>query len=178
MRTQKICRDAMLALSMLGSLTACASTPPPPVEIAGAEQELRSLTGAWSGSYAYLGNGRSGSIRITLAVDPKADATIAFGDVLMVPSDLAETRQVPANGTPPVNMATPQALQIRFVSVASGQVSGTMEPYRDPESGNVLSTTFLGAVKNDEISGTFMAFGGSANVPRRGTWHVRRQQPS
>ncbi len=156
------------------ALVSCASVPPP-VELGGKEADLRPLVGTWAGTYSYLGSGRRGTIRMVLQVDAAADATIAFGDVLMVPNQIAEPRQKPGSEVPTTPLPTSQALGVRFVSVEGGTVSGTMEPYTDPDSGNLLSTTFSGRVRGDVIEGIFLASGGTANVPRRGTWRVERQ---
>src|SRR6188472_2466129 len=85
----------------------CASVPEP-VELGGKEADLRPLVGTWSGTYSYLGNGRRGSIRITLRVDPAADATIAFGDVLMVPTEMTDGRQKPGTEMPAGSSPSPQ----------------------------------------------------------------------
>src|SRR5690349_24564848 len=89
------CVLAVAALTLAG----CASVPEP-VELGGKEADLRPLVGTWSGTYSYLGNGRRGSIRIMLSIDPAADATIAFGDVLMVPTTIADSRQKPGTDVP------------------------------------------------------------------------------
>lgn len=165
---------SLVAVLAIGVLAGCASSPAPPVEIAGPAADLRALAGDWTGLYAYTGGLRSGSIRFQLSMDPGAEATTAFGDVLMIPADIAEPRHQPANDNPTGRIATAEALQIRFVAVQHGMISGTMEPYRDPTSGAILSTTFTGRVAGDAIEGTFLAFGGQPNVPLRGTWKVTR----
>ena len=164
-----------LALAGVALLFAACASVPEPVELGGKEADLRQLVGTWSGTYSYLGNGRRGSIRIMLRVDPAADATIAFGDVLMVPTTLADSRQKPGTEVPTGPLVSPQALGVRFVSVSGDLVSGTMEPYNGPDSGGLLSTTFSGRVHGDVIEGIFLASGGTANAPRRGTWRVERQ---
>lgn len=167
-----------LVVVALACLAGCASTPPPPVEIAGPAAELKALAGDWSGVYAYSDGHRSGSIRLHLALDPATDSTSAFGDVLMIPLDAGEARQLRANNTPGGSTTSPQALEIRFVSVQGGSISGTMEPYRDPDSGSILSTTFTGRLAGGVIEGAFLAFGGQPNVPLRGTWRVERTHPA
>lgn len=161
------------AIAALVTWTGCASVPPP-VEIAGAAAELRNLVGDWTGTYEYQGHGRRGTIRMNLRVDPASDATIAFGDVLMIPLDADRNRHPPGSDAPAGEVPAAAALAIRFVRVSDGMVSGTMEPYQDPEGGALLSTSFLGRIEKDAISGTFLASGGTANVPRRGTWKVTR----
>src|SRR5438128_2164720 len=99
------------------ALAGCASVPEP-VELGGKEADLRPLVGTWSGTYSYLGNGRRGTIRIALRVDPAADATLAFGDVLMVPMAMADARQNPGTETPTSASPSPQTLGVRFVSVS------------------------------------------------------------
>ena len=172
MRQSSLFARCALAVA-LSTFAGCASVPEP-VELGGKEADLRPLVGTWSGTYGYAGNGRRGSIRIALQVDAASDATIAFGDVLMVPNQLADDRQKPGTEVATGPHPTPQALGVRFVSVSGNLVSGTMEPYNDPDTGGLLSTTFSGRVKGDVIEGMFLASGGTANAPRRGTWRVER----
>jgi hypothetical protein len=66
-------------------------------------------------------------------------------------------------------------LRIRFVRVDGGKVSGTLQPYRDPDCGCSVYTTFEGTVEGDVIEGTFVAR--HADGPLfRGTWLVMRRK--
>ena len=50
----------------------------------------------------------------------------------------------------------PQVLRIDFVQAARGQISGRLQPYRDPACGCILSTTFEGKLEGNQIAGTFV----------------------
>ena len=69
----------------------------------------------------------------------------------------------------------PQTLAIRFVRVRADTVSGTLEPYRDPECGCPINTTFIGVVEDGVIEGNFTARP-SHGPPYKGTWRVTRRE--
>jgi hypothetical protein len=69
-------------------------------------------------------------------------------------------------------------LTIRFVRVGPGRVSGTLDPYADPDCGCTLVTTFEGTVEGDTIEGTFESRSQEHAHENRGTWRVARQRIS
>jgi hypothetical protein len=161
---------AAAALAAVVLAVACAApTPPPAVPVRGEPADLSALAGEWTGEYSSAGTGRSGAIRMTI----EAGTNIAHGDVLMFPAR-AEERPQAANADPAG--AAPQALAIRFVAIADGLVSGTLEPYRDPQCNCILSTTFTGRVQGDTIEGTFISHGGRAHTIQEGRWRVDRKR--
>ena len=165
------CRVVFM-ISLMAWVGACAEQPPPQaVPIYAEAQDMVLLEGDWWGHYWSVDTGRSGRIRLSL----EADADRAFGDVLMLPSvrndggaagDIDEPDPTPS-----------ETLSIEFVRIDSGTetVSGTLAPYRDPDCGCVVSTTFTGRVSRDAIEGTFVIQAGGAYGARRGKWKAERQ---
>lgn len=151
----------------------CAGNPSP-VPVLASPADLSALGGSWEGEYSSSQTGRSGSIVFQLA----AGRDTAFGDVLMVPKVDSRERDAAQTGSsvwPPPQLAA-QLLTIRFVRVEGGEVSGTLDPYQDPECGCLLSTTFVGRLDGDRIRGTYTTYGALHNVPITGRWEARRSR--
>jgi hypothetical protein len=138
------------------------------VPVAGADADVPRLAGSWRGEYWSGDTGRSGLIRFELDA---ADGG-ARGDVLMLPAGHREEGRAALEQTP----LGAGRLAIRFVTVdaATETVSGTLEPYRDPQCDCVVSTTFVGRVSRDRIEGTFVTQGGEGRPARLGNWRVTR----
>lgn len=162
---------ALVTPFLLAALSSCVEAPPPAVvPISAAAEDLFVLEGEWSGQYWSADTGRSGSIRFSLV----ADEGRARGDVLMLPPVRGEDL-MPANLREP---ASSEFLAIEFVRVdaASETISGTLEPYRDPECKCIVATTFTGTVSRDSIEGTFVTQAGGAYRTKRGQWRVERRE--
>ena len=166
-----LARIAAAAVALAGA--ACA-TNPAPVPVVAEAGDLRALGGRWEGEYSSTETGRSGSIVFTLA----AGRDTAHGDVVMVPRAFGVGRDpdvrpsaVDIRQPPP----RPQVLTIRFVQLSGGEVSGTLEPYRDPECGCTLYTVFRGRLARDRIEGTFTSRHGHTSITSTGRWGVRRR---
>lgn len=131
------------------------------------------LVGEWQGTYESLETGRSGTISFAL----RALSDTAQGEILITGRPIAGTDvDNPAHHQHSV-AAPPPPLTIRFVAVRGDEVSGTLDPYPDPECGCQLRTVFLGTIMGDEIRGTFESNGsGFFHVPSRGTWRVTRKR--
>ncbi len=159
-----------LAAMILGSQTACSATSPS-VQLIAQRADLASLVGEWVGEYSSAESGRSGSIVFKLA----AGADSATGDVVMTPRGSGEP--LSANAPPGGGAVRPasQPLRIRFVRLESGAVSGTLEPYRDPELGILLNTVFTGTLDGDQIRGTFTTSGAELPRAQHGEWHATRR---
>jgi hypothetical protein len=80
--------------------------------------------------------------------------------------------RTPAN--PRATGALTESLLIRFVQVAAGAVSGTLEPYRDPDCGCLLSTTFVGRIEGGVLVGSYVSNGGEGHMTTHGQWRVER----
>jgi len=142
-----------------------------PVPLVGASADVSALTGEWAGDYSSAESGRSGSITFTL----RAAGDSAFGDVIMIPAawgrPLMPYRQqgVGGNQAPETTVLT-----IRFVRVQQGHVSGTLDPYADPQTGARLLTTFTGEVSGNSIAGTYTTRLPSGET-QTGRWSVQRR---
>lgn len=74
----------------------------------------------------------------------------------------------------PLELRSSQVLRIAFVRVAGGNVTGTLDPYTDPECQCTVQTTFTGTLRGNTIEGTFVTRG---PLPREqtGRWRVTRR---
>lgn len=167
------CSAAAFAACAVLAVSACAANPSP-VHVVGTSSEMTALTGSWTGEYSSVETGRSGSIEFTL----KAGTDTAFGDVVMVPRALAPAPSEPRTAVGAIPPA-PQVLQIAFVRVATHVVSGTLNPYKSPDCGCMLTTVFRGTITTDRIEGTFTTAHSDQMAPQqKGTWWVTRKAPA
>ena len=68
-----------------------------------------------------------------------------------------------------------QPMSIRFVLVNGTQVTGGLNPYKDPDCGCTLTTTFEGTLRGNDIEGTFHSEGSNlGHIPQDGRWRVKR----
>jgi hypothetical protein len=65
-------------------------------------------------------------------------------------------------------------LSIAFVRISGGDVTGTLDPYTDPECQCTVQTTFTGKLRGNTIEGTFVTRGPSARE-QAGRWKVTRR---
>jgi len=153
------------------TLGACGASRAP-VPLVGQSADVSALTGEWSGDYSSAESGRSGSISFTL----RATGDSAFGDVVMVPAawgrPLVPWRQENATGGNQAPAST--VLTIRFVRVEHGHVSGTLDPYADPQTGARLLTRFTGELNGNMITGTYTTQLPSG-AEQTGRWSVQRR---
>lgn len=114
--------------------------------------------------------GRSGSILFTL----EKGKDTAYGDVVMVGREAGMTHD-DAMWIATQRHAANQVLIIRFVRVTGTTVSGTIDPYPDPNSDCELITVFRGTLAGTKISGTFRTMHvGHDAMAQEGTWWVNR----
>jgi hypothetical protein len=133
---------------------------------------LLQLAGEWHGYYDSPVVDRRGTIIFKL----EAGRDTANGDVTMVPRGW--TRPLGPADHPAAaarDAPVPEVLRIRFVRVEYGVVSGTLQPYKDPDCGCAVYTTFTGRLLEDVIEGTFTAR--PAHGPAyEGSWRVQRKK--
>jgi len=163
-------RSPTLPTLLVLAVSACAASRSP-VPLVGASADVSALTGEWAGDYSSTESGRSGSISFTL----RAAGDSAFGDVMMVPAAwgrplMPYRQQNAAGGQAPETTV----LTIRFVRVQQGHVSGTLDPYADPQTGARLLTTFTGEVNGNSIAGTYTTRLPSGET-QTGRWSVQRR---
>jgi hypothetical protein len=157
------------ALLTLGTVS-CA-TMPHTVPVTGSPERISALAGTWDGSYWSTGSGRNGSIRFQLA----AGRDTAFGEVTMIPRKQihpTDRREDNAVVTPPPAAST---LHISFVHAAGDSVSGSLEPYQDPDCACTLRTWFTGRLSGDQIQGRYTSLDTETGQRTFGEWTVRRQ---
>lgn len=160
---------ALIVFPLVAVLAGCASVPSP-TPVSGNPAAIDQLAGEWEGVYTSAETGRSGSIAFVL----RAGSDTAQGDVVMTPRHALD-----ASGSgdrhPRATGAAAELLTIRFVFVSDGEVRGVLDPYRDPDCGCTLTTTFRGLVRGDVIEGSFVSEGeGMHHLPARGRWRVVR----
>lgn len=155
--------------ALLAVLTGCGGSQSP-VPVVGRGVDISKLAGQWSGDYSSVETGRSGSITFTLS----AGSDTASGDVVMTPRFNAGA---PAGqSAAPTTMApASQAIDIKFVRVTGGQVSGALAPYTDPTCNCPLHTTFVGRLVGDTLSGTYMSRHENSQDTQQGRWRVVRK---
>jgi len=141
-----------------------------PVPVTG---EVALLEGDWDGTYSSRETGRTGSIMFRLV----AGTDSAYGDVLMIPSR-PETMSMPgAPQIPEASRKMPRALAISFVRCEDGEVTGRLDPYLDPDTGERVYTTFEGRLRDHEFRGTFTSLYPGSGHRVTGTWFVKRVNP-
>ena len=158
------------AIAIAGFLIACGGSQSP-VPVVGREADISRLAGEWSGDYSSGETGRSGSILFTL----KSGTDTATGDVVMTPRYAAAG---PTQAGPPSPQSAPQpsqAIDIKFVRVTGGMVSGSLAPYTDPTCNCPLHTTFVGRLVGDTLSGTYSSRHENAQDVQQGRWRVVRK---
>ena len=162
-----------LSTVLLGLMLSACGASRSPVPLVGASGDISALTGEWAGDYSSAESGRSGSISFTL----RAAGDSAFGDVVMIPSALGRPLmpyRENAAGAAGNQQAASTVLTIRFVRVEHGHVSGTLDPYADPQTGARLLTTFSGELNGNTITGMYTTRLPSGDT-QTGRWTVQRR---
>ena len=147
-------------------LTACA-TAGTPIPVRG---DVQPLVGHWEGEYSSSETGRVGSIVFTL----EAGRDTASGDILMIPSN-PDVPTEAVRTTDPARRA-PQVLRVSFVRCEDDEVSGWLDPYPDPDTGEKVFTTFEGFLKGDRLEGTFVSYTELSGRRSTGKWSAIRKK--
>ena len=103
------------------SATGCASGPPPETEMSSSDFDLNPLVGEWHGEYTNPEAGRTGTIAFTL----RAGESSASGKVVMIPGKADSLASAAAMARSVIN--------IKFMRKEGNKVTGTLDPYRDPQ---------------------------------------------
>jgi hypothetical protein len=139
----------MRSFLVAGILLAACGGGQKQVAVKGGDSELVKIAGDWEGAYEGRDSGRKGPVKFSLQLGRHT----AEGEVFM-------------GGETP--------LKIEFVEVAGRQLKGTIAPYTDPNCSCEVSTSFLGTLANDTVSGTFETK--VKDAVQTGTWQVTRKK--
>lgn len=161
----------ILAAAFTASSTACARRAPS-IEVSSSDFDLNPLVGVWRGTYSNPETRRTGTIAFTL----RAGEGSASGNVVMIPRPDSLLTPEEREALSDVSSSAPTVLKIHFVRKEGGNLTGTLDPYRDPDCSCMLTTTFQGAFRDARtIEGTFTTV---PSTPGRsvtsGTWRVNR----
>jgi hypothetical protein len=163
-------RSSVLGAALLAA--ACAFNPPPvPIEAPAAD--LERLAGHWTGTYERANSGRAGRIEFNLVYGEDH----AHGDVVMIPAGAQHPYQSwREGGIAGARFDAVQELTIRFVAVADGEITGELDPYRDPDCDCRAYTRFRGRPRGHVVEGTFVTRTAQDAGPVQGTWRVTRKR--
>lgn len=135
----------VLAIAGVAASTVGCSRRPPEIELTSSDFDLNPLVGVWRGEYTNLAAGRSGTIAFTL----RAGEAAASGNVVMIPASAHDSLSSPA-------AVERSVLKISFIRKEGRKVTGSLDPFRDPDCGCRVVTTFEGAFTDSRtIEGTF-----------------------
>ena len=169
MRYIKAMAGVMLAVGAAGC-----SWRRTPVPIISESGSTALLVGSWTGEYSSAQTGRSGSISFDL--DSEKDT--AYCDVVMTPKvgNFRVATETPEKQAI-VQPAFPEPLKMRFIRVGDGRVSGTLEPYTDPDCQCTVTTTFEGTFYDpNKIEGSYITQGSATYKTTSGKWKVIRKK--
>jgi hypothetical protein len=168
----KVFRGA-LTLTLAIAVAGCAwrRTPVPIISDTGS---TGLLVGTWAGEYSSTQTGRSGSISFELA----SEKDTAYCDVVMVPSiqSLRIANNAGTEGPAVRSLPAAEPLKLRFIRLGEGRVTGTLEPYKDPDCSCMVTTTFEGRFSApNTIEGRYVTTGVEFRQETGGRWKVTRQ---
>jgi len=164
-------RRIAIAIAMAVSASVLGCGPTPPVQIAGAPRDIAALAGEWTGTYKSQDSGREGTVWFKLV----AGEDHAHGDVLMTPPDRSEAYARLKPGELPGRQDAPRFLSIRFVAVSRGEVSGSLEPYWDPQCDCEARTEFKGRQYENTFEGTYVTKQ-TGGLTTEGRWTATRSR--
>ena len=151
-------------------LSSCAVVETPRIALEGKPKHVQAFEGTWIGSFESGQSGRAGSIEFILS----ADVDSAFGDVLMYTEDRNTPLWHRGDAAAPGFVSTPQWLDVRFVRLERGYMSGEMEPFFDTNCNCMVVTRFLGRKEGEQIEGGYTVRGRGTDFESTGTWGIRR----
>lgn len=130
------------------------------------------LAGEWEGSFDSPQAGRSGTILFHFG----AGSDSASGSVLMTPAR-SDNQDAPGVALTPPSRAMSRALRITYVWCGGSEVTGRLDPYDDPRTGDRIYTMFEGKLTGDILTGSFSTLYPDRGRLLEGTWSVRRRRP-
>lgn len=152
-------------------LMSCASHPPE-TEVSASDFDLNPLVGEWRGVSNNAQTRRTGTIAFTL----RAGESAASGNIVLIPRPDSLLTPGERELVENVGATRRSVLKISFIRKEGGNLSGTLEPYRDPECACTVTTTFQGTFRDARtIEGTFSTVPSQpGGVVTGGTWRVTR----
>lgn len=166
-----LCNDGLMrrSHSLIAALILLGACTPPatPFPVLG---ERGPLAGEWEGSFQSPQTGRSGTILFHFG----AGSDSASGTVLMTPFRDSNPSAVVDVGT---SRAMSRALRITYVWCGGSEVTGRLDPYDDPRTGERIYTMFEGKMTGDTLTGSFSTLYPDRGRLLEGTWSVRRRVP-
>ncbi len=165
-------RLAYLCAAAAATLLMSCASHPPETQVTASDFDLNPLVGEWRGAYSSAQTGRTGTIALTL----RAGESSATGNVVMIPRP--DSSLTPAERELLANVGAPgrSVIKMKFIRKEGGNLTGTLEPYQDPDCACRVITTFQGTFRDARtIEGTF------STVPSQpgssvtgGTWKITR----
>lgn len=166
-------KSRLIVTALIALLSGACSGNTPPVSVIGSRADLNTLAGEWVGSYEVTdGLSRRGTVDLTL----DAGQDTARGAVVMTTLQARGSAGIPQNAMPAPMAPFSEALSIKFVRVNGNVINGVLDPYRDPNCGCTLTTTFVGRLKGDEIEGTFTVRHSDSMQRETGWWRATRSK--
>jgi hypothetical protein len=162
-------RRTLIGALAVALATGCRTTPQMPVQLQGDPASLAKLAGSWAGQYWGGVNGRGGSLSFAL----RSGTDSLYGDVTMIDPRGQTIHSADPADVHATHVRSPQQLRIDFVAVHADSIRGVMEPYVSPECDCTVSTTFVGRLRGNEITGTFLTRAGG-RVEAEGSWEMKR----
>jgi hypothetical protein len=156
----------VLALTGIASAATSCVSRPPETEMSASDFNLDPLVGEWQGDYTNPEAGRSGTIAFTL----RAGESSASGKVVMIPGKADSLASAAAMARSVIN--------IKFMRKEGNKVTGTLDPYRDPQCDCTVTTNFEGTFTDARtIEGTFTTVPSkSGSNVTGGKWKVIRRK--
>ncbi len=165
----------MLLAGFAAGLLSAGCMHMPTVALDATPADMEVLAGRWAGEYSSAALGRRGSIEFELS----AAEGQARGGVVMTPQNSSRPYAPASLGRPSDTSTTQpasQLLTIRFVRASSGEISGMLDPYWDPDRNCEAMSVFRGYLAKDAIEGTFTTRFDCGAGEASGTWRVTKQR--
>ena len=136
-------------LAGLAVAVGCRTVPQMPVQLKGDPTSIAWLAGSWTGEYWGGVGGRGGSLSFTL----RSGTDSLYGDVTMMDPHGQQLRPADPTDVHALHVRSPRRLRIDVVRVET--------------------TTFMGRVEGDRITGDFSTRAGG-RVRAEGSWEMKR----
>jgi len=163
-------RRTIIVGTVAALLTACQSTPAPPIRLQGEPSAIARLAGGWTGQYWGGSGGRGGSLEFAL----RSGSDSLYGDVVMLDPRGQQLKAADPMEAHVQHVQTPSHLRIDYVLAKGDSLRGVLEPYVSPDCECTVTTTFFGQVRGDKMSGLFETRSG-ARLRAQGSWELARK---